>query len=229
MRWQTVLTALYPKHCMICQATITQYQGALCDACLYDAYRQWDYCTICGQNLVPLVGCINCETKRVQAIDHHIFGYRYQKTVRTAIIRLKFHRQTHMIRVVQELMAPVINEHQALLSTIDCIVPMPVDRARLASRGFNHALEIAESLQPLIQKPILHNVLQKRAFSIPQSDLSREERQRNVQGAFICQPIAGHVLLVDDVLTTGNTLNASSVVMKAAGAEKITALLLAKA
>jgi len=219
---------LYPKQCFVCYQSVTD--AVLCSACYDQTDRQCNYCESCCGELLPDSHCLSCElNENIHTIDHYIVGYHYHHAMRDAIIRLKFNHQMHMVRVIKALMEPILIEHRDLLATIDYIVPMPVDRIRLAGRGFNHMLEVVNSLQLMIGKSVEYDKLYKRAFSIPQSNLSKHERATNLHNAFECDQISGHVLLVDDVLTTGKTLQFAAQSLKNTDVNKITALILAKA
>lgn len=224
---KNLFQALCPEQCFVCHQSVKD--TVLCGDCRAQTERQWNYCESCCGELLPGSHCLPCELNEgFHSIDHYIVGYHYQHAMRDAIIRLKFNHKMHMVRIIKTLMEPVLIEHKDLLDEVDYIVPMPVDRIRLAGRGFNHMLEVVNSLQSLISKPIEYNKLHKRAFSIPQSNLSKYERATNLRNAFECDQISGHVLLVDDVLTTGKTLQFASQALKNAGVNKITALVLAK-
>ena len=225
---KNLFQALYPEQCFICHQSVKD--TVLCSDCHAQTVRQWNYCESCCGELLLGSSCLPCElSEDLHLIDHYIVGYHYHHAMRDAIIRLKFNHKMHMVRVIKTLMELVLFEHKNLLDEVDYIVPMPVDRMRLAVRGFNHMLEIVNSLQALIGKPIVYDVLCKHAFSIPQSNLSKHERATNLLNAFECDQISGHVLLVDDVLTTGKTLQFASQALKNAGATEVTALVLAKA
>ncbi len=217
---------LYPHHCAICG--ILTHDKIICETCFSNATRQYSYCEQCGADMAHN-HCVRCELVNDQSnIDRYIIGYQYSDVMRDAIIKLKFNRQMYMARVIQELMLPVIQEYEDIFRDVDYILPMPIDRIRLAGRGFNHMYEIAISLQKYIHKPILYNKLHKASFSIPQSQLSKQERANNLKSSFNCDEISGHILLLDDVLTTGATLKYASSSLVQAGAEKITALILSK-
>ena len=226
-----VLWGLYPRVCIICSGVLKDRSAMLCEECYLSADRYAHYCHRCGELLMRDTNCVICEdgVNKDAVIDAYIIGYSYQSVVRDLIIQLKFHRKMYMVRGIQSLLLPVIDDNAVLLEGADCIIPMPIDRVRLAERGFNHMLEIANPLSKILNKPIQHNVLSKQAFSIPQSDLSRKERLKNIKNALICKPVEGHVLLVDDVLTTGSTLRAAADFLKRAGADKVTVLVLARA
>lgn len=220
--------ALFPKNCFVCRSSV-DVNSTLCLECHSNLELLEDYCHQCCHYIIPDIGCLNCEINPVErSISHFILGYAYENAVREAIIQLKYHHKMYMVRVIEELVGDMIEKNSTLLDCIDYIIPMPVDRVRLAGRGFNHMFEIAKAIQPLINKPILHNVLQKKSFTIPQSGLSRRERLKNLRSSFVCQSIQGNILLLDDVMTTGQTLHCASQSLRSAGVSNIIALVIAK-
>lgn len=111
------------------------------------------------------------------------------------------------------------------------MLPLPLSRERLRQRGFNQALELARQLAPGKTRS---DVLLRLRDTPAQSALPREARLRNVRGAFgvadgQVRTVAGqHVLLVDDVMTSGATLSGAAQALRAAGAARVTALVLAR-
>ena len=122
-----------------------------------------------------------------------------------------------------------------LLRDADCVVPVPLHLWRRLHRGFNQAGELAAHLGT----PVLHALWRTRATA-PQTGLHAAARRRNVAGAFTLSPLTGRttqrafledrvVVLIDDVSTTGATLNACAAVLLAAGAREVRALTVARA
>jgi len=120
-----------------------------------------------------------------------------------------------------------------VLTSIDIIMPVPLHRTRLRHRGFNQALLLAYPLSMAGQISLCYDNLWRIRPTRPQVELSGEDRIKNVAGAFaLLRPldVSGlSVLLVDDVFTTGATLNECADVLKIAGAATVTALTLARA
>jgi ComF family protein len=113
---------------------------------------------------------------------------------------------------------------------VDLIVPMPLHPKRLAERGFNQALEIARDLARHLGKPIeLRGVLRVRD-TLPQTEIPYEERAKNVRGAFLCKlDLSGtSVAVLDDVMTTGATLNELARALKRAGATRVENFVIAR-
>lgn len=124
-----------------------------------------------------------------------------------------------------------------MLSQCDLIAPVPLAPARLAERGYNQAWELVKALQrrrsPRARPPALPDALVRLIEAPAQHRLSREQRLRNLQGVFAAHPMHAarlqgrHVLLVDDVTTTGATLQAAAQALVQAGATRVSALVFA--
>jgi ComF family protein len=111
------------------------------------------------------------------------------------------------------------------------IVPVPLHRRRLKERGYNQALLLAERLGEAVGVPIAHDLLYRNRHTMSQARLNAQERRRNVEDAFSCADRSvqdKRVLLVDDVCTTGATLEACSVALKERGALSVWALTVAR-
>ena len=126
---------------------------------------------------------------------------------------------------------------RTLLSQCDLIAPVPLAPARLAERGYNQAWELVKALRrrcsPDARPPALADALVRLIEAPAQHRLSREQRLRNLQGVFAAHPLHArrlhdrHVLLVDDVTTTGATLQAAAQALVQAGATRVSALVFA--
>lgn len=105
----------------------------------------------------------------------------------------------------------------------ECIIPVPLHRRRLRQRGFNQALEIAKPLAKKLQLPVDFKTCIRTKHTRPQSELSAKKRQQNIKNAFtLKKPItAKHVAIVDDVMTTGNTVTELSALLRNNGVTTI--------
>lgn len=112
------------------------------------------------------------------------------------------------------------------------LIPVPLDKKRLRWRGFNQAEELAKGISKFLNIEILNNILIKTKETLPQVELSDEERKENIKGAFACQnqeKIKGRkILLVDDIYTTGSTMEECARVLKKAGAKEIIGIVVAR-
>jgi ComF family protein len=121
-----------------------------------------------------------------------------------------------------------------LLENADALVPVPLHRWRLFHRRYNQSALLAQQIWILVQKPVLYDALRRIRDTPYQGHLKRKERQENVKGAFAVAPrhkdeVKGKTLfLIDDVLTTGATVNECSRVLLAAGTKQVRILTLAR-
>jgi ComF family protein len=110
------------------------------------------------------------------------------------------------------------------------LVPMPLADGRLRERGFNQSQEIARHLARLSGIPLLPHACRRVRNTLPQATLPWKERAKNIRGAFVCDADFNgrHVAIVDDVMTTGATLNELARNLKKAGAARVTGLIAAR-
>lgn len=176
--------------------------------------------------------CGACQNhKSPHWIDQHIIGYSYESVLKQLIIQMKFNRKPAIAKFLGTLITSKVKASKfSLLYDHTSIIPIPIDRFRLAYRGFNPTHEIAKEIARQTGFRIERQTLIKRSFFIPQNQLNKKERINNLKNAFLLQRRpTKHVLLVDDVLTTGTTLKAAAQILKKAGTKTVTAIVIAKA
>jgi ComF family protein len=148
-------------------------------------------------------------------------------------LNLKYRR---WLRAVEPLSAMLTETFQAdwngFLQTADCVLPVPVHPRRLADRGFNQSEQLAVPFCQAVELTLITDALQRVYYTRPQVGLSGTKRWENVQNAFqVVKPERvhnRHVLLIDDVMTTGGTVNACARALKEAGAIRVSVLTVAK-
>lgn len=194
-------------------------------------------CAICGrwpsQSLCP--ACVERFAGAPLAcllapgpIDRCVAAVRYDYPWSGLLARLKFHDEPGWATPLSRLMAQA-GRRSGLLADCDALVPVPLSAGRQAQRGYNQAWELARRLG----RPALPRALLRCMDGAPQHTLDRAQRLTHVQGAFMAHP-AGlpalqgrRILLVDDVVTTGATLQAAAAALVQAGAVSVGALVLA--
>jgi ComF family protein len=235
-----VVDLFFPPSCVSCHRL-----GAwLCKDCLDEIeVIQPPVCFRCG---LPLEGqkataisrsteaqhvCPRCRGRQSQLDGLYAYGF-HAGPLRQAIHQLKYEGLRALATPLGRLMAQGWPRVQASNADIDVIVPVPLHRSRQRKRGYNQSALLARQLGSEIRRPVLENVLIRVKATTPQVDLNAEERQANVRNAFQTtdSSLAGkHVLLVDDVCTTGSTLEAAGHALRAAQASSVWAYTLARA
>ncbi|MCX8023396.1 MAG: ComF family protein [Syntrophorhabdaceae bacterium] len=224
---QSLLNSVYPVKCGGCGKS----GGALCNDCI-DSFQRIDEntsCPICGRGMGIRSVCGEC-IKDERGFIEGRYGFFYEKNLREAIHAFKFHGRKDVGRALTNLLSEKI---KGLSSTVDLIIPIPVTEKRLKERGFNPSFIISQVISEIIKKPVLPTVLIKGKETLDQSRLDREERLRNIKGAFSVKDgerIKGkRVLIVDDLFTTGATAREASYTLKKRGIDRLYFFALARA
>lgn len=221
-----LLNAL-PSQCQVCRSWPTQ---TLCEACVSRFAQLQPRCHTCA---LPMpVGVVQCGAclQHPPPLDACLAAVPYDFPWAALIANFKFREQPGLARALALLMRSTPWVEPAL-EAADHVLPMPLSRERLQSRGFNQALVLARQLAPDKTRTRL---LLRVKDTPPQRTLKRAERLTSVNGAFAVEPLhAGQIkgtklVLVDDVMTSGASLFAAARVLRAAGASHITGLVIAR-
>jgi ComF family protein len=231
------LDLLYPALCPVCREALGEgRRDPLCGTCWAGITRIGPpYCATCGVPLPTFDGerspgavrrCPACLAEP-PAFDYARAAAQYSGPLREALHELKFHGQRALAVPLADLL--VEQCAGALPAAIDALVPVPLGRARERERGFNQAALIAERVAGALGVPARPRWLTRVRPTQPQSDLGAAERQANVRNAFRAPPaLAGHLVVVDDVLTTGATVTECARALRAAGARRVGVLTVAR-
>lgn len=154
----------------------------------------------------------------------------YEGTLRALLLRAKFQRDAALLRVLGELLATALAEESLPGALPQAVIPVPLHVSRLRERGYNQCLELARPLVYRLDIPLWPMAAQRVRATPFQRALSREERQNNVRGAFATLPVVRgqHVLVLDDVLTTGTTLRQMTLALLDAGAKQVDVAVVAR-
>ncbi len=216
-----------PSQCAVCHAWPAQ---SVCEACVNAFAQPVPRCTTCA--LPVLAGMRQCGAciTAPPPLDRSLAALAYAYPWSALVTDFKFHAHTGWATSFATLMrsAPWV---EPALDAADLLIPMPLSRERLHTRGFNQALLLARALEPA---KVATDLLLRTVDTPPQSALPRKERLRNVHNAYAVEPLQAHrlreqrVVLVDDVMTTGASLHAAARALRQAGAAHITGLVLAR-
>jgi ComF family protein len=158
--------------------------------------------------------------------DGMICVSRYSDSIKNSLKRFKFSNKPSYYRAFGKLLALKV-QNTAQLAAIDIIIPVPLHKNKYRQRGYNQAELIAKSVARILNIPYCTDILIKNSETKSQSALARNERLSNIEGSFkvINEKVVYNkkILLIDDIITTGSTINQCSKVLKKAGAGYIIA------
>jgi ComF family protein len=216
-----------PSQCAVCHRWPAR---PVCDACVQAFAQPLNRCQTCALPLpAGMAQCGKCITDP-PPLDRCLAAVPYAYPWATLVVEFKFQAHTGWAANLATLMrsAPWV---EPALDAADLLIPMPLSRQRLLERGFNQTLLLARALAPEITT---HDVLLRVLDAPPQSALTRDERLQNVKNAYALDPLQvrrvvnKRVVLLDDVMTSGASLQAAARVLRAAGAAHITGLVFAR-
>lgn len=220
---QILINSLYPPRCSLCLG-VSNDLLQLCHACRNDLPDNGICCPLCAQpqHLEASSICGSC-VQQPPIYNNCFAPLRYQAPVSGFIHAFKYRGDLAAGMLLAELLASELNRHYKVMWP-DIIIPVPMHWTRLWLKGFNHSIQLAHFLSKLLDKPIpvSTKICRRVSHSTPQSQLDAKSRQRNLSGAFVANSCKGlRVALVDDVITTGSTINACCKTLIAAGASEI--------
>ena len=222
---RVLLDLLFPPRCASCGRAGDWF----CASCR--AHVQPLPPLVCAHCALPLAAGSLCERCRREpsSLVRIRAAACYAGPLRAAILRLKFHGWQAVAEPLGEYLWQAWQQEPL---PVEALVPVPADGARLRARGYNQAALLAHVLARRVGKPVWDGALARTRPTARQVELTSAQRWQNVAGAFRCQDgtlVHGRaVLLIDDICTTGATLEACGAALRAAGARAVWGLVLAR-
>lgn len=232
-----LVNLVLPVECAVCQSVLTDDPVPFfCRSCWNGVSRfTGPSCTRCGQPFASPVTltyasrhmCASCRL-RPPAYTRAWACFPYESPLLDAIRLFKYHGKVVLASYLGDLMG----RDAGLLPPVDMVMPVPLHSERLRNRGFNQALLLADRLNRRLQLPISYDNLIRLRPTLPQTELTRKERLNNLRRAFVVlrpeHVEDRRVLLIDDVLTTGTTVNECAKALRKAGSAEVYVLALAR-
>lgn len=240
MRLKRVLIPLldffFPCKCKICNGPLNDAKWVCKECILRIKPINTPFCTRCGLPLSPsFLEVEEAFCKECRTYPRYFYQARYtafyEGVMKECIHLFKYERKISLAKPLGELMVRLIKWQWDGID-FDLIVPVPLHSRRKRERGFNQAELLAQRIKELLSLPIDIDNLIRTRFTQSQTTLSRRERLRNVRFAFKIRDRGVFdkkmVLLIDDIFTTGATINECARVLKEAGSREVYALALAR-
>lgn len=195
--------------CQACDSALPYLIAAHCPLCALPAHKG----DICGRCL-----------KHTPQFDRTVAVFAYAFPLDKLVQALKYGEHLALVNRLADRLA------QCVAARPDYLVAMPLHPSRLRERGFNQSLELARRISSRLDIPLLPHACQRVRDTPPQSMLHWKQRGRNVRKAFACaQDFSGkHVAMVDDVMTSGASLNELALALRRAGAREVSAWVVAR-
>ncbi|HOH47242.1 MAG TPA: ComF family protein [Candidatus Cloacimonadota bacterium] len=227
---KALLDLLYPPTCLVCRKRLEQAEDRLCPDCRSQISRpEGEHCRKCGS---PVKGSY-CEAC---ADFHYSFklcrsAYQYGDVVKQLVHALKYEELLGAGDILAEGMQEYCSTHKSF-EDYDAVIPVPLHRVRKRERGYNQSEHLARKLASRLGIPC-SNAVTRPHYTSSQTRLGRTERSKNLSGAFrVRNPKSirdKKIILVDDVFTTGSTVNEISKLLLDNGAKQVAVMTAARA
>lgn len=222
--YQFLIELLFPRRCPICDQIARPYGRHICEKC-HDKIQYIGNitCQKCGKKLNTMEAefCHDCSSK-THLFDKGRALYEYE-SIREALYRMKYSgRKEYAEFFALEL--SLFLKAEILKWNADALIPVPLHFARQRKRGFNQSQLLAEHLGDLLGIPVRSNLIKRCKKTVPQKELSLAERQNNLKKAFKISQYdvkLKTIIVIDDIFTTGSTIDAMSSELRRAGVQKI--------
>lgn len=225
---ETLRDLFFPPHCAGCGKAVAT--GFLCPTCAGSVeYIREPRCEVCSQPFEGVMDGFTCTNCRGRAF-HFICAVtvlRSRGVVREMIHRLKYNGEVWLAEPLGEYLEQGFDDPRLLEVDIDAVVPVPLHSLRRREREFNQSELLAKKVSQRCQIPF-QDILLRGRYTVTQTHFDRVQRMQNLRDAFAIRQNADvsgkNLLLVDDVLTTGSTLDECARVLLDAGAQSVRAL-----
>lgn len=221
----TILDILFPRRCPVCGEIVKPAGNLICPSCFRElSFVKSPVCKKCGKEIVDetMELCEDCMIHR-HAFEYGIALLNYNETARKSMAQIKYNNKREYLDFFGALMAARYEKTIGRMN-VDVIVPVPVHESRLRKRGFNQAEVLADIMGKQLGIPMEPDLLARTKKTLPQKELTATERLKNLSGAFDAGVIpegVRRVLLIDDIYTTGSTIEACARALRNAGIESV--------
>lgn len=219
-----ILDLIYPRRCPVCDKAVKPFGSLICEECMKKIkYVRAPYCQKCGKELKDKRAffCHDCAHKE-HKYDRGMALFHYP-SVSDSIYRFKYQGRQEYAAYYAERMACVLGEKILSLHP-DALVPVPIHFSKRRIRGYNQAEVLAKELGEILDIPVETKLIKRVRKTVPMKDLSVGERQNNLKKAFkICHNDVklSTIVIIDDIYTTGSTIDAMAQELRQAGIKHI--------
>jgi len=235
------LNFIFPLDCKICKKPVRESKGySICEECFKTIELiEQPYCIKCGKPLMPTdffkrnreILCLDCKIKKYSFEFSRSAGI-YDRVLKKCIHLFKYYGEKKLAKPLGKLMVDYLLKNNEFENKLDLIIPVPLHKNDLKERGFNQSVLLGKVIGDYFSIPVGETVLIKKKLTPFQVNLSKKEREKNILNAFLVEKpeeIKGkNILILDDVFTTGTTVEECAKELMKARAKSIFVLTLAR-
>lgn len=216
---------LYPRRCPVCQDIVMPAGKLICPECIKKiSWVKQPVCKKCGKEIADsaVEYCFSCSSNK-RSFEAGMALINYDDVAKRAMSQIKYNNKREYLDFFAAAAALKFNKRLRAIGA-DALIPVPVHPARRRKRGFNQAEILAEKLGSELGIAVYKDAMIRRKNTEPQKDLNAAERLKNLEQAFEAGNIRkglNTAILVDDIYTTGSTIEACTRVLKNAGVKKV--------
>ena len=214
-------------HCLLCR-THTTWQHPVCQLCLESCPSPDSFCSVCGLPFnSSLTGVCGQCLQQPPAFDACLSGYLYEFPVNRIVQSIKYNGRLELIRPITRHLTDILQDYYSEYPWPEAIIPVPLHKRRLCQRGYDQALLIAREIHSQLNHTSSFNLdihcLQRNRATKTQQGLDARARRQNLHNAFTMDNRTGykHIALIDDVVTTGETVGEISRLLKRCGIRRV--------
>lgn len=221
---ENIVNLVYPRRCPVCDDIVPVTDGLICRECIAKVkYIKSPRCRRCGKQLFDenVIFCKDCEKKKhIYECGYALYDYQ---SMRRSIYRFKYNKRNEYAKYyAKDICEHIGTEIRSLQA--DAFIPVPLHPVRKARRGYNQAEILAKELSGLTGIPCYGNIVKRIVNTVPQKELDDRERQNNLKKAFhIPSDVVklNKTIIVDDIYTTGSTIDAVARELRQHGVGKV--------
>lgn len=193
--YEKILNLIYPQVCGICGKLNSK---SLCNKCKTKLQKEYQFQTD------------NYEEDASKSFIEHNYFFKYENLIRSQILALKFQEKPYIYKTIGYFLKNMEKSFE-ILKKYDIMIIVPISKRRQLDRGYNQSELVAKEISKIIKVPIQPKILYKVKNTVPQSTLNKKQREENAKGAYEAKNSSKlsnkKILIIDDIYTTGNTVN----------------------
>lgn len=223
MQFDRVKSALFPRRCGICDGAI-KYDECICPGCAKRLRPlTGETCRKCGKRLkdTERLHCYDC-SRKIHYFDRGYAIFEYAD-VKKSLYRFKYSGRAEYAQMYAHYGDLILGDTIRSLKA-DALIPVPIHRRRLNRRGYNQAEVLAKALSAYINVPVITDLVIRQKYTVPLKKLDEKGRINNLKKAFIIGQIGvklDTIVIIDDIYTTGSTIDAISRLLRESGVKNI--------